>query len=396
MRAARHAALAPLPRRAAGEERHDAKGAAPPARRYPFFMPRAAKNPDGPGKPKAPRGAKPASKASAPTTPLGKPARPLIALFTGDDDFLLHSLTLRLRESLEAEFGADGVEVIRFDGESAQPVDVLDECRSFDLMSRHKLVIVDHADRFVAGESRAVVERYAESPSDNATLVLRSSAWRPGKLDKRIAEIGAIEKAEPLTPAKAAGWAAARAAKRHGVELSRDAAVALVQQVGTDLARIDQEIGKLSCAVENPAGPITAEHVREWVGRAADEDLWAVQGPIASGDAEAALGVIDDAQRLWRQAPTGILYAELDLIRKAAAVARLVEQGENPFVASRKAKLWGPSADAIAQAARRAGAAELQELLTDALATDVKTKTGWRDADSAVRTIAVRWCSLGR
>lgn len=363
-------------------------------------MPRAAKDPGDADKPKPSRGSRPApksaSKAGAPKTPAARTARPLIALFTGDDAFLLHSLTLRLRDALEAEFGKDGVEVIRFDGDSAQPVDVLDECRSFDLMSRHKLVIVDHADKFVAGESRAVVERYADSPSDNATLVLRSSTWRPGKIDKRIAEIGVIEKAEPLTPAKAAGWASARAAKRHGVELSREAAIALVQQVGTDLARIDQEIGKLSCAVEDPGGPITAEHVSEWVGRAGEEDLWAVQGPIASGDAEAALGVIDDAQRLWRQAPTGILYAELDLIRKAAAVARLVEQGENPFVAARRVKLWGPSADAITQAARRAGAPELQELFTEALATDVKTKTGWRDADSAVRTIAVRWCALGR
>ena len=337
------------------------------------------------------------SRRVAPPSSPAPTDRPRIALFVGEDDFLLHNLTQRLRERLVADVGADALDVLRFDGESAQPADVFDECRSFGLIARHKLVIVDHADRFVAGDNRALIERYADAPSDDATLVLRASKWHKGNLDKRIAAVGVIEHAEPPTPAKAAGWAVARCAKHHGAELTRDAAVALVAQVGTDLGRIDTELAKLSCATSAPGDPITADHVREWVGRSGEEDLWAVQTPLASAEPSTALAGVRDAITLWRQSPTGVLYAEIDLIRKAAAVARLLEQGEQPFAAAKRARIWGNTEPLVA-VARRApgGTAALADLFSRAIDTDVKSKTGWADPALACETLAVRWCSVGR
>ncbi|MGP1345897.1 MAG: DNA polymerase III subunit delta [Phycisphaerales bacterium] len=66
-----------------------------------------------------------------------------LALFHGDEHYLATAYTEELRRALEGAFGE--VEVVRFDGASASVAQVLDECRSFGLMTTHKMVVVDNA-----------------------------------------------------------------------------------------------------------------------------------------------------------------------------------------------------------------------------------------------------------
>lgn len=325
-------------------------------------------------------------------------ATPRIAVLHGPDPFLLAEYTREIREGLETIHGVDGVEVFRYHGESAQPADVLDECRSFGLLSRHKLVIVDAADRFVAEDNRPIIERYAAHPSDDATLVLRAGKWFKGKLDALVQKVGMVRKCEPPDRGAAAGWAVRRAEKRHHAAITRDAAVALVAQVGPDLARIDTELAKLACATPSPDDAITPDLVHAMVGRSADEDVWVIQGPLASGDPSASLGAVRDAISLWRQPPTLVMWAELDLARKAHALARLVEQGENPFSAMKRARIWGPPqhTERLASFARAAGASALASIYSQALRLDVRAKTGRSDAALAAETLAVQFGTLGR
>ena len=119
---------------------------------------------------------------------------------------------------------------------------MLDECRSFDLMQRQKLVVVENADKLVAGDNRPLIERYASAPADHSTLALKAGKWNRGNLDKLIEKVGVIVKCEPPSAADAAKWAYHRALKRHDADLDKDAAVALVERVGVDLGRIDTEI----------------------------------------------------------------------------------------------------------------------------------------------------------
>ena len=101
-----------------------------------------------------------------------------------------------LEATLSKEFGE--IDKIVFDGTSIDLATGLDEIRTFDLLTRHKLVIVDDADVFLAGKGtgkstpRKAIERYAESTIDSATLLLRATTWRPGKLDKAVAKIGLV------------------------------------------------------------------------------------------------------------------------------------------------------------------------------------------------------------
>src|SRR5262250_408977 len=74
-----------------------------------------------------------------------------IVVLHGKERFLIEEHSRRLAEMLEQQFG--GLEQFRFDGESVQPATVLDELRSYGLMQKHKLVILENAEAFLAGDA---------------------------------------------------------------------------------------------------------------------------------------------------------------------------------------------------------------------------------------------------
>ncbi|MGP1309816.1 MAG: DNA polymerase III subunit delta [Phycisphaerales bacterium] len=331
----------------------------------------------------------------AATTPAEIGADTRIAVFHGADPFLQAERVRHLKEALLREHGDDGVDVFSFDAQSASVAEVLDECRSFDLMQRHKLVVVENADKLVAGDNRPIVERYAAAPAENATLALKAGKWNRGNLDKLIEKVGAIVKCEPPSAPQAVGWAGKRSRARHGAEIGRDAANALVERVGPDLGRIDSELAKLASAAQGDPPTITADLVHELVGRTREDEVWSIQSAIATGDPAVAVRAVRDAIRIARHPETLVAFACVDLAKKLHALSALLGQGVPPFPAAKRAGFWkGP--EAFVPLAQRAGAERLSDALTEAVDLDRRSKSGLTDAEAACERMAVRLASLGR
>ena len=69
-----------------------------------------------------------------------------------------------------------------------------------------------------AEERRRAMERYAEAPMEEATLLMRTSGtWRPGNFDKLVAKVGAVIRCDAPSEDEAMRWCVARAQKKHGV-----------------------------------------------------------------------------------------------------------------------------------------------------------------------------------
>jgi DNA polymerase-3 subunit delta len=217
--------------------------------------------------------------------------------------------------------------VIRFDGAATPLADILDECRSFGLLQQHKIVVVDQADQLLKDKedaparqprARDLVQAYAEAPCESATLVLRAETWHRGKIDKAIAKVGAVIKCEPPNPARAADWAVARAAKRHGATLERPAAAALIEQTGPALGRIDAELAKLATAA-GPGAPITVALVNELVGFSREQTVWHIQETVLRADPERILRELGELLTVSRVPEILVRYALSDLARKVHA-----------------------------------------------------------------------------
>ncbi|MEZ6242554.1 MAG: DNA polymerase III subunit delta [Phycisphaerales bacterium] len=317
-----------------------------------------------------------------------------VVVLHGKEAFLRSEHTSALREKLAEAFGE--VDVVRFDGESAQAADVLDECRSFGLMAPHKLVIVEEADKLVGEATRPAFERYAEAPSDGATLVLRTQTWRKGNLDKRIENVGVIVPCDTANEATAIRWCGRRCEKRHGATIEPAAATTLVERVGTDLSRLDGELEKLALGV-GQGGTITTRHVGELVGRTREEEVWSIQGELLSGDAERTLehlrAILDNAPR---DAHVPVMWACTDLARKIHAASRAMRSGVSPHQIAQELRLWGPSKDAVLSVAGRLDPTDARGLLDACVAGDRAGKSGLGRPQRTLERLAIRFAGVAR
>jgi len=332
-----------------------------------------------------------AKKPSTPTSPLSASTR--IAVLHGPEVFLRTLRTDQLREALTAAHGE--IQTFYFDGATARPADVLDECRSFGLMATHKLVIVDNADQFVKDTSRAIVERYAENPTDSATLLLRGDKWNKGKLDAMIEKVGAMVECQPLRSDQAASWAVDRCAKRHDASIGRDAADLLVERLGPDLGRIDMELEKLATAA-GPGATISAKLVAEFVGRSREDEVWGIQSTLLEGNAADILGHLRDVVEVSRQPTVLVSFACMELARKLHGASAGAKAGMNPFTLKGPLKLWGAMAEAIPAAARSVAPADAAKLYSQCVESDARQKTGLSDPALALEVTGVRFSLLRR
>lgn len=337
-------------------------------------------------------------------------ARPLdascrIVVLHGDEIFLRHLYTQSLRDDLAKTFGE--IDLVTFDGKSAKAADVLDECRSFGLIAAHKLVIVDEADEVVKEDNRPLFERYAQSLIENgqgqpgkpgdatATLVLRTDTWRAGNLDKQIAKVGTVIKCAALPEDKAVAWATTRARKQHGATIERAAAELLVSRIGSDLARIDSELGKLASAVDRDAtgtpAPITPPLVAQFVGRSREEEVWGIQSTLLNATAQQALAAMREALDVSRHPAQLVFFAVTDLSRKMHALSRATRQGMNPFQLRGPLKLWGAAGDALMASAKSISPEKARRVLRACLDANVRDRTGLGESVRTLERVAVEF-----
>lgn len=304
-----------------------------------------------------------------------------VVILKGPEAFLRQQYLDTLRHALANATGLD-VDLARHDGTSASLADVLDDCRSPGLLPVHKLVLVEEADRFVNESTRPALEKYAAAPDDRATLVLRAETWRPGRLDKAVQAIGKILECNTLTPDEAAPWAIARARDHHGAALDPQAATLLVDAVGTDLIRLDAELGKLATDAQGPAGKpprIDLDLVRTHVATTKEPDkAWPLQDAILTGGPAEALGFI----HLWLgNAPSDravpAMWAVLELCRQLSLAARMAQARTPDAAIARSLNIWPQArASALVNAAKRLGQTRAAALYGKACEADASMKRG--------------------
>lgn len=335
------------------------------------------------------------AKKPAGNPPITADAR--IILLVGEDAFLAGEYTSQVREILTKAHGPDGFDTIRFDGSSTPVGEVLDECRTFGLMQQHKLIVVDQADQLVKEDARPAMERYAQGPSDNATLVLRATRWYKGKLDELIDAVGVKIELADITPDQAVNWCMRRAEKRHHAQVGRDVAELLVQRVGVDLGRLDTELQKLATFAgggEGAATPavVTKAMAAELVGVTREEEAWGLQSVIIKGQTSDALHhlrlILDNSRK---DAVVPATWACLDLARKLHGAAAGLKSGANPWQLAGKLKLWGPTKDAVFAAAGKLPPRRAAEMLAAGVDADRRSKSGLGEPERNLERLVIRF-----
>lgn len=313
-------------------------------------------------------------------TALGAEVR--FVVLSGKESFLQQHRTAELRDALREHFGE--IDVLRFDGKDADAAGVLDECRSFGLIAAHKLIIVDDAEAMVKEEARPLFERYAQTPCEGTTLLLRSTAWRPGKLDKMVTVIKCEEFKEP----EAAGWAMRRAQESHGYKLDPQAAEELINRAGTSLGRLDSELAKLALAADK--GKVDFETVRSLVAMTRQLEPWPLRSALLSADPQRSIRYIRDTLENSKNTEIPLLFACTSLARDlhscALAQRMRVSQSE---LASRLGKRSDWFIKDSYTAARNLSPRQTSPLLKACTRADAHAKSGVGRTDRTLEMLAV-------
>ncbi|MBT4523606.1 MAG: DNA polymerase III subunit delta [Phycisphaerae bacterium] len=318
-----------------------------------------------------------------------------MAIIHGKESFLMSRYTSDFESAIVEEFG--DVDRVVFDGATTDLATILDEVRTFDLMMRHKLVVVDNADVFlvtkdsVKTSNRQALERYAESPVQTATLLLRASTWRPGKLDKAVAKVGIVVKLQNLNELDSIRWCVGRCGKEHGCTLEAQAAQFLVQRIGVSLTRLDSELGKLSAKVA-PETRITKADVAEVVGLSREEQAWEIQSIILSGNSGAAMTKLGELLDVSRQPKELLMWSVVDLTRRLSAASTMMQNGLSAGEIRKNLKLFGDGGNRILQLAKQRTPSQLANLFTEAVAVDARTRSGLLDGRRGLELITLRVC----
>ena len=164
--------------------------------------------------------------------------KPVHAL-VGNDLFLQLEKLSELQRA-----GGKEAQRIDIDGETAQIGEVLDELRSFAMFSASKFVVVRNADELIK-RFREQIEEYVQKPSAGSVLVLRVSSLPSNqRICKYIVANGQVHDCE--APKNLREWITSRAKSAHKLTIKPDAAALLLDLVGLDLGRLDNELAKLA------------------------------------------------------------------------------------------------------------------------------------------------------
>jgi len=317
----------------------------------------------------------------------------------GKEPFLMSRYTQDLEQALQQEYGE--VDRVLFDGETVELASVLDEVRTFDLLMRHKLVIVDNADTFLSAKgdgktnTRKAMERFAESPVPTATLLLRSQTWRPGNLDKAVKKVGLVYKLQQYSESDTCRWCVARCEKEHGRTIDSQGAQLLVHRIGLSLTRLDQELGKLSAMVSE-GERITKEHVVDLVGLSREEQAWEIQSILLTGNEKASMTKLCELLDVSKQPKELLMWSVVDLTRRLSAAASMLSDGSSSGEIRKALKLFGEGGNRMLAVAKKQTPLQLADLFTEAVAVDARTRSGALEGRRGLEVLAMRVCRAVR
>lgn len=257
--------------------------------------------------------------------------RPVCVLF-GDEPFLKAEALEVLRSAVLG--GADAEFCYRvIEGDDAEPRTVFDELATVALFGGgQRMVVIGEADGFVS-KYRSELEDYAANPKRTGVLVLEVDTWPSNtRLFKQLAESGLQIDCKVPGEDEILGWIRERSQRVYQTAFAAGAAERLMEIVGPQMGRLDQETAKLSLLVAAPTDQmadkakrpaITVQLVEQAVGGWRAKTAWEMIDAAASGDAREALVQLDRLI-LAGENPIGLLAQMSSPLRRLAAATRII------------------------------------------------------------------------
>lgn len=207
----------------------------------------------------------------------------------GEEDYYIDQLVSYAEGNILNESEAS-FNLTVFYGKDAGWADIVNACRKYPMFSDKQVVILKEAQQLREMDK---LEVYFQQPLASTIFIV---AYKEKKLDARTKFAKLVkEKSEFLSTKKIYDsalpeWVTTLVAKL-GFDITPKAVILLVDHIGNDLARIENEIQKILINLKGRKS-ITEEDVENYVGISKDFNIFELQTAIALKDLPKAIRVI--------------------------------------------------------------------------------------------------------
>ncbi len=210
-----------------------------------------------------------------------KNTKPIYFLM-GEESYYIDKISDYIENNILAEEEKGFNQMILY-GRDVSIEDIVANAKRFPMMADKQVVIVKEAQDL----SRTIekLAAYAENPQPTTVLVIcykYKTIDKRKKLAKTVAEVGCLFESKRLYDNQVSDWISSTL-KDKGFQIEPKAAHMLVEFLGTNLSKIDNELDKLAVILE-PGSVITASHIEQNIGISKDFNNFELRKAI--GDKE--------------------------------------------------------------------------------------------------------------
>ncbi|MBN8675200.1 MAG: DNA polymerase III subunit delta [Chitinophagales bacterium] len=196
-----------------------------------------------------------------------------------------------------------------FYGRDANWADVINACRRYPMFAERQVVILKEAQQMRDVEK---LEAYVDNPLHSTVFVV---SYKDKKVDGRTSFAKTLKaKAVLVTTrkmydSKLPEWTQ-ELLQSKGLTISAKGLALLVDHIGNDLSRIENEIDKLSVNLGKRKG-ITEEDIEEFIGVSKDFNVFELQAALAKKDLAKAIRIIQYFEANPKSAPIQLVLPSL-------------------------------------------------------------------------------------
>jgi DNA polymerase III subunit delta len=196
-----------------------------------------------------------------------------------------------------------------FYGKDANWADIVNACRRYPMFAERQVVILKEAQQMKDIDK---LESYIETPLSSTVFVV---SYKEKKLDARkkftklVKENGVLVTTKKMYDREVPEWTQ-ELVKSKGLTISPKGLALLVDHIGNDLTRIENEIDKLSVNLGKRTS-VTEDDIENYIGVSKDYNVFELQSALAAKDLPRTIRIIQYFEANPKAAPIQVVLPSL-------------------------------------------------------------------------------------
>jgi DNA polymerase-3 subunit delta len=226
----------------------------------------------------------------------------------GEEEYFIDKIVNYAEHKILSESEA-GFNLTIFYGKDAQWAEILNACRRYPMFAERQVVLLKEAQQMRDIEK---LEPYLEQPLTSTILVI---AYKDKKVDGRtrfarlLKEKGVLLTTKKLYENQLPQWTE-EMIKEKGFDITRKALMLLVDHIGNDLNRLENEVDKIRLNL-GQRKHITEDDIETYIGISKEFNVFELQHALAQKDMARCMRIIQYFEANPKAAPIQLILPSL-------------------------------------------------------------------------------------